>query len=143
MVVKNGDRIRDFILWYTQFYDTSSIKEYALLAAVNKEFKISYQLNRFRSFYIDKMQDHFKKFRGEDGYFVFERIDIQPDPDWTLSLVLEFEERAEDQKWYSENEDFLLYLDYARRHKDLEFENYVLSEKVVELMEKKQVKAIA
>ena len=116
MVVKNGDRVRNFILSYTQFYDTSTIREDELLKAVNKEFRTSDQLNLFRSFCIDKMSDHFKKFRGQDGYYIFERIDIQPDPDWTLSLSLEFEGRAKEQKWYSENENFLMYLDYARRH---------------------------
>ena len=140
MVVKNGDRVRNFILSYTQFYDTSTIREDELLKAVNKEFRTSYQLNLFRSFYIDKMSDHFKKFRGEDGYYIFERIDIQPDPDWTLSLGLEFEERAKEQKWYSENENFLMYLDYARRHNDLEFKDHILLEKLAEL-EKKEVKA--
>ena len=135
MVVKNGDRVRNFILSYTQFYDTSAIRENDLLTAVNEKFKTSYQLNRFRDFYIDKMSDHFKKFRGQDGYYVFTRIDIQPDPEWTLSLASKFEDYAEGQKEYSENEDFFMYLDYARRHNDSEFENHILSTKVVELMQ--------
>ena len=134
--MKNGDKVRQFILYYTQFYDTSTIREDELLKAVNKKFKTSYQLNRFRGFYIDKMREHFKKFRGEDGYYIFERIDIQPDPEWTRSLASKFEDYAEGQKLYSENEEFFTDLDYARRHNESEFEKYILSKKLVELMEK-------
>lgn len=137
--MKKGDRIRKYILWYTQFFDTSTIYEYDLCNEINEKFKTSYQLNRFRQFYLDKMQEYFEKYKGDNGYFIYERKDIHPDPDWTLSYALEFEKRPEDQKEYSENEDFYIYLDYAKKHNDLEFENYILKERVKELEDKTRV----
>lgn len=136
-IVKKGNRIRNFILWYTQFYDTSTIREDELLSAVNEKFNTSYQLNIFRNYYIDKMPDYFKKAKRDDGYYIFERIDINPDPYWTLSYLLEFEKRAEDQEEYNDNEDFYIYLDYAQRHNDIEFENYILRSRLAKEIEKK------
>ena len=126
----NGEKVRHFILRYTQFYDTCVIKEYDLLKAVNEEFKLSYQLNRFQDLYIDKMPQ-FKKWKGEDGYWMYERVDIESDPEWTYSRLLEFQEACNDSELYQKNEEFLTYVDYARRHNDKDFEIYILEEKVL------------
>ena len=125
-----GWKVKDYILWYTQFYDTCVIPEYELVKAVNKEFKISYQLNMFQRRYIGKMPQ-FKKWKGEDGYWVYERIDIDPDPEWTLNRQMELEEAYKDSKLYEKNEDFITYREYARRHNDKDFEIYILEEKIL------------
>lgn len=130
-----GWKVRDYILWYTQFYDTCVIPEYGLVEAVNKEFKLSYQLNMFRERYIDKMPQ-FKKWKGEDGYWMYERTDIDPDPYWTLSYLLEMEESFKENELYQENEDFINYIEYAKRHNYKDFENYILLQRVLELEEK-------
>lgn len=128
------DKVRDFILFHTSFYDTSVIHERDLLELVNKKFDLKYQLNRFQDIYIDNMKNHFRKYKGNDGYWIYERIDINPDPEWTLSMCLFSEELYRDQKEYEKNEDFLTCLDYARRHNDIEFEEYIKNEKLLELM---------
>lgn len=133
-------RVKDYILWYTQFYDTYIIPEYSLVKAVNEEYKLSYQLNRFQDLYIDKMPE-FKKYKGQDGYWIYERIDINPDPDWTLGRCLEFQELYPLQKWYEKNEEFLNLLEFAHKNNDKDFELYVLRERVVESMEKDMIKA--
>ena len=132
---KNKRKVRDFILWYTQFYDTCIIQEHDLVKAVNEEYHLSYQLNRFQDLYIDKMPQ-FKKFKGEDGYWVYQRMDINPDPDWTLYKFTEYEESFRDQKWYDKHGEFLNLLEFARKNNYKDFENYILKEKVAELMEK-------
>ena len=132
---KNKWKVRDFILWYTQFYDTCTIHERELVKAVNEEYHLSYQLNRFQDLYIDKMPQ-FKKFKGEDGYWVYERTDINPDPDWTLNRNRYEGELYMDQKWYNEHEEFLNMLEFARKNNEKDFENYILREKVAELMDK-------
>ena len=99
---------------------------------VNDTFGTNYQLNRFQDIYIDKMPDSFSKNKDADGYFVYKRIDIK-EPEFTVSEVLELESYSNEQKWYDANEDFLTYLDYARRTNDIEFENHILSRKLVEL----------
>jgi hypothetical protein len=78
----------------------------------------------------------FKKFKGEDGYWVYERIDINPDPDWTLNRNRYEEELYMDQKWYNKHEEFLNMLEFAHKNNDKDFENYILREKIAELMEK-------
>ena len=85
---KNKWKVRDFILWYTQFYDTCTIHERELVKAVNEEYNLSYQLNRFQDLYIDKMPQ-FRKYTGEDAYWVYQRTDIDPDPDWTMDRLRE------------------------------------------------------
>ena len=132
---KNKWKVRDFILWYTQFYETCSINERELVKAVNEEYDLSYRLNRFQDLYIDKMPQ-FKKFKGEDGYWIYQRTDINPDPDWTLDRIRYEEELYRDQKRYQEDEEFLSLLEFARRNNDKDFENYILIEKVLELKEK-------
>ena len=137
---KNKWKVRDFILWYTQFYDTCTIHERELVMAVNEKYHLSYQLNRFQDLYIDKMKQ-FKKFKGEDGYWVYERIDINPDPDWTLNRNRYEEELYMDQKlyneqWYNRHAEFLYMLEFAHKNNDKDFENYILREKIAELMEK-------
>ena len=132
---KNKRKVRDFILWYTQFYDTCTIQEYDLVKAVNEEYHLSYQLNRFQDLYIDKMPQ-FKKYKGEDGYWVYQRTDINPDPDWTLDRIREYEEVFRDQKWYDKHGEFLNLLEFARKNNEKDFENYLLREKVSELLEK-------
>ena len=132
---KNKWKVRDFILWYTQFYDTCTIHERDLVKAVNEKYDLSYQLNRFQDLYIDKMPQ-FRKYTGEDGYWVYQRIDIDPDPDWTLDRIREYEEVFRDQKWYQEHEEFLNLLEFARKNNDRDFENYLLREKVSELMDR-------
>ena len=57
-------KVKDYILWYTQFYDTYILPEYELVRVINNEYKLSYQLNRFQDMYIDKMPE-FKKYKGE------------------------------------------------------------------------------
>ncbi len=126
----NGQSIRDYILWYTQFYDTYVIPEYDLIRAVNRQFKVSYQLNMFKRRYIDKMPQ-FDKWKGDDGYWMYERTDIDPDPDWTLGRLMEMEEYFKETEWYQENEDFITYVEYARKHNDKDFEIYILEEKVL------------
>ena len=132
---KNKRKVRDFILWYTQFYDTCTIHERELVKTLNEEYNLSYQLNRFQDLYIDKMPQ-FKKFKGEDGYWVYERTDINPDPDWTLNRNRYEGELYMDQKWYNEHEEFLNMLEFARKNNEKDFENYILREKVAELMDK-------
>ena len=132
---KNKWKVRDFILWYTQFYDTCTIHERDLVKAVNEEYDLSYQLNRFQDLYIDKMPQ-FRKYTGEDGYWVYQRTDINPDPDWTLDRIREYEEVFRDQKWYDKHGEFLNLLEFARKNNYKDFENYILKEKVAELMEK-------
>ena len=133
-------RVKDYILFYTQFYDTYIITEYDLVKAVNEEYKLSYQLNRFQDLYIDKMPQ-FKKYKGQDGYWVYERIDIDPDPDWTLGRYREFEELYPLQKWYEKNEESLNMLDFARKNNEMEFELYLLRKNHAESMEKDMIKA--
>ena len=133
--MKQGE-IRKFILFYTSFSDTSLISEKDLVRAVNDKFHLSYQLNRFQDIYIDKMGENFKKWKGRDGYWIYERTDANPDPEWTLSRCEELEEYFEEGKFYTENENFLTYLEYARRHGDVEFENHILEEKLNEVYEK-------
>lgn len=128
-------KVKDYILWYTQFYDTYILPEYELVRVINNEYKLSYQLNRFQDMYIDKMPE-FKKYKGEDGYWIYERTDINPEPDWTLYNLEQFEESYRDQKWYQKNEDFLRLLKFARKINDNDFENYILMEKVSELIDK-------
>ena len=132
---KNKRKVRDFILWYTQFYDTYIIPEYSLVKAVNEEYKLSYQLNRFQDMYIDKMPQ-FRKYKGHDGYWVYQRIDINPDLDWTLDRIMEYEELYMEQKWYDKHGEFLKLVEFAHKHNDKDFENYILREKVAELMDK-------
>ena len=132
---KNKWKVRDFILWYTQFYDTCTIHERDLVKAVNEEYDLSYQLNRFQDLYIDKMPQ-FRKYTGEDGYWVYQRTDINPDPDWTLDRIREYEEVFRDQKWYDKHGEFLNLLEFARKNNEKDFENYLLREKVSELLEK-------
>ena len=134
----DGKEVRRFILWYTQFYDTCVIPEYELLDAVNKEFHLSYQLNRFQDRHIDKMPQ-FRKYKGNDGYWIYERIDIQPDPEWTLGRYRELEEayNDRDRKYYQENEEFLYYLEYARKNDLKDFEIRILMDKISELEDKK------
>ena len=131
----NKRKVRDFILWYTQFYDTCTIQEHDLVKAVNEEYHLSYQLNRFQDLYIDKMPQ-LRKYKGEDGYWVYQRIDINPDPDWTLNRNRYEGELYMDQKWYQEHEEFLNLLEFARKNNDRDFENYLLREKVSELMDR-------
>ena len=132
---KNKWKVRDFILWYTQFYDTCTIQEHDLVKAVNEEYHLSYQLNRFQDLYIDKMPQ-LRKYKGEDGYWVYQRIDINPDPDWALNRNRYEGELYMDQKWYQEHEEFLNLLEFARKNNDRDFENYLLREKVSELMDR-------
>jgi hypothetical protein len=132
---KNKWKVRDFILWYTQFYDTCTIHERDLVKAVNEEYDLSYQLNRFQDLYIDKMPQ-FRKYTGEDGYWVYQRTDIDPDPDWTKERLKQFEESYMDQKWYNKHGEFLYLLEFARKNNDKDSENYILMEKVLQLMEK-------
>lgn len=127
--------VKDYILWYTQFYDTCVIPEYKLVEAVNKEFNVSYQLNMFKRRYMDRMPQ-FKKLKGEDGYWMYERTDINPEPGWTLGYLLDMEEYFKENKKYQENEDFIGYIEYAKRHNDKDFENYILWERVLELEQK-------
>lgn len=129
---KKIGKIREYLLWYTQFSDTCEIGEKDLVRNVNDTFGTNYQLNRFQDIYIDKMPDSFSKNKDADGYFVYKRIDIK-EPEFTVSEVLELESYSNEQKWYDANEDFLTYLDYARRTNDIEFENHILSRKLVEL----------
>ena len=132
---KNKWKVRDFILWYTQFYDTCTIHERDLVKVVNKEYNLSYQLNRFQDLHIDKMPQ-FKKYKGQDGYWVYQRTDIDPDPDWTMNRLREYEESYRDQKWYEKHGEFLDLLKIARKNNDKDLENYILREKVAELMGK-------
>ncbi|MCL4480774.1 MAG: hypothetical protein M1113_04745 [Candidatus Thermoplasmatota archaeon] len=132
---KNKWKVRDFILWHTQFYETCTIHERDLVKAVNEEYDLSYQLNRFQDLYIDKMPQ-FRKYTGEDGYWVYQRTDINPDPDWTMERLKQFEESYMDQKWYDKHGEFLYLLEFARKNNDKDSENYILMEKVLELMEK-------
>ena len=133
---KNKWKVRGFILWYTQFCDTCTIQEHDLVKAVNEEYNLSYQLNRFQDLYIDKMPQ-FRKYKGEDGYWVYQRIDINPDPDWTMDRLKEFEESYRDMdKWYYKHEGFLKMLEFAHKNNDRDFENYLLREKVSELMDR-------
>ncbi len=127
----SGESIRDYILWYTQFYDTYVIPEYYLIKAVNKKFKVSYQLNMFRRRYMDKMPQ-FHKMKGEDGYWIYERTDINPDPNLTLGYLLNIEEYLKENEKYMENEDFIKYIEYAKSHNDKDFENYILWERILE-----------
>lgn len=136
--MKRGE-IKWFILWYTQFVDTCVISEYELLDEVNSRFHLSYQLNRFQDVYIDKMKEYFKKYKGDDGYWIYERIDIIPDGDWTLELnerfydsFIEMRNREKKKELY----DFLFYLNYAQRHNDHEFEQYIKDEMLAELLRK-------
>ena len=108
--------------------------------AVNEEYHLSYQLNRFQDLYIDKMKQ-FKKFKGEDGYWIYERTDINPDPDWTLDRNIYEGELYMDQKlynemWYNREAEFLYMLEFAHKNNYKDFEDYILREKIVELMEK-------
>ena len=132
---KNKRKVRDFILWYTQFYDTCTIHERDLVKSVNEEYNLSYQLNRFQDLYIDKMPQ-FRKYKGDDGYWIYQRIDINPEPDWTMDRLKEFEESYIDQKWYNKHGEFLYLLEFARKNNDKDSENYILMEKVLQLMEK-------
>ena len=132
---KNKRKVRDYILWYTQFYDTFIIPEYSLVKAINEEYNLSYQLNRFQDMYIDKMPQ-FRKYKGGDGYWIYQRIDINPDPDWTLDRIMEYEESYMYQKWYDKHGEFLKLLEFARKNNYKDLENYILMDKVLELMDK-------
>ena len=132
---KNKWKVRDFILWYTQFYNTCAIHERDLVKAVNEEYDLSYQLNRFQDLYIDKMPQ-FRKYKGDDGYWVYQRTDVNPEPDWTMDRLKEFEESYKEEKERKWDEEFLYLLEFARKNGDKDFENYILMEKVLELKEK-------
>lgn len=67
---------------------------------------------------------------------MYERTDIDPDPYWTLSYLLEMEESFKENELYQENEDFINYIEYAKRHNYKDFENYILLQRVLELEEK-------
>ena len=69
--------------------------------------------------------------RRGDGYWMYERVDIDPDPEWTLNRQMELEEAYNDSKLYEKNEDFITYREYARRHNDKDFEIYILEEKIL------------
>ena len=131
---KNKRKVRDFILWYTQFYDTCTIHERDLVKSVNEEYNLSYQLNRFQDLYIDKMPQ-FRKYKGDDGYWIYQRTDINPDPDWTMDRLKEFEESYREQKWYDKHGEFIKLLEFARKNNYKDFENYILREKVSELID--------
>ena len=132
---KNKWKVRDFILWYTQFYNTCAIHERDLVKAVNEEYDLSYQLNRFQDLYIDKMPQ-FRKYKGDDGYWVYQRTDVNPEPDWTMDRLKEFEESYKEEKERKWDEEFLYLIEFASKNNDKEFENHILMEKVLELKEK-------
>lgn len=128
----SGRQIREYILWYTQFYDTYIIDARELKEVVIKKFHAKYKkTNRFREIYPDKMPQ-FRKYKGNDGYEVYERIDITPDPDWTLNRYIEYEETYQYNKWFEENEDFIVPYEFARKNDLKDFEIYLLKQKLLE-----------
>ncbi|MGP6294513.1 hypothetical protein [Caldiplasma sukawensis] len=137
--MRNYNKVRDFILYYTQCFDTCVIPEYELVNAVNKKFHLKYQLNRFQDRYIDKMPE-FRKFKGSDGYWVYERTDMQPDPDFTSWRLKEYEEAYDDylhNKWYHDNEEFINMVKIAQENECKDDEILLLWRKIEEIITEK------
>lgn len=130
-------KVRNFIIYYTQFEDTKLIHEKDLQYAVNKELGLTYEPGKLRTRHLKKMKE-FEMFKGDDNYMMYKRTDIDPSFPLTRELLDEIEEAYEENKWYNKNEEFLYTLEFAKKNDLKDFENYLLKQKLFEEMVKKE-----